>query len=263
MFSTNNGFTVNLLDTDCSPVKLLTDVEKKQRGISTEHQYVAIPDGQTFTIQCVNTRDVTANAQIKFEGRFVGCFHISANSAIIIKRDSKEDKAFVCHAEKSSGGQTAGVVVGRNENGIIEIDVVFAKPVQQIRYKGSDQRLRSKGGDSPTYHSKGLSMQAKSKSGQPAQALPLPAQQSEVPGEPSVANSDQKASDSRYVAAGLGLGGKTGQVFTIVESIKDIDPAQTRSLVLRVLATMTSEPPAPQAVNSVAIAKLPPRINDQ
>lgn len=287
ILTTDGQFKMWLTSETGVPLQLLTNTEKKQRGIGTAHQYVGAPSGKRFKIHLQNNKREKCDTTLKFEGKEMGKFRVDPYQTFVVERPSDEDKSFMVHAEQSATGKAAGVVAGKKENGVIEVHVVFEKPQSppvQMRSIGRSMDgafgappSRGGGGEFLGFFgdddlagsmdipkSKGIQKKrSKQNNNNDSKHTGFGVSFGADPPSPRYTQS-LNPQPTTYAAAALALGESTGQTFGSVSAITDIGVEYHFTLRVLALVEKKKEPEKSVAIAALPAKKpsTPPRIDD-
>lgn len=129
----SNGFGVKIITKN--------DQDKLQRG---SYNYVALDNNTEYQLQLQNDRSTDAMAEIFVEGERVGTWFIPANKSISIDRPSDVARRFTFFSEIDSRAIGAGVVPGRELNGVVRV-IFYPKKSDYISISPSRRIMTSEG----------------------------------------------------------------------------------------------------------------------
>jgi hypothetical protein len=98
--------------------------------------YLALNNGEEFSLELTNNRDVPVDVDVEIDGTDVGSWRIDPYSTITLERPADTARKFTFLSELSSEALDAGAIPGNINNGLVRVTF---KPKKRVVY----QRLQS------------------------------------------------------------------------------------------------------------------------
>lgn len=89
--------------------------------------YISLPNGSHYKIRLSNRHDYRCNAEVSIDGESIGTFRLYSYQNLTLERPADIDKKFTFYRETSRTAQRAGVVEGKEENGLIRVQFIPEK----------------------------------------------------------------------------------------------------------------------------------------
>ena len=90
-------------------------------GSEVDGGYVEISHGQQYSLQLRNDRDVSCDAKVEIDGKYIGTFRLGARDGMTLERSLDDDGRFTAYLAGTQDGDKAGLAPGHPDNGLIRV----------------------------------------------------------------------------------------------------------------------------------------------
>lgn len=112
------------------------DGSSSERIVKDGSSYYALKNDEEYKIRLHNDRCTKCDADVTVDGEHIGKWRIDPYTRITIERPSNIERKFVLVRECTDRAKKAGVVSGRNKNGLISVTFTPEKEIAQTTRSG-------------------------------------------------------------------------------------------------------------------------------
>lgn len=99
---------------------LVNGTSARKEYINRSH-YFLLSHGENYKLKLSNDRETKCDAEIWIDGVKIGCWRINEFDNIIVERPAKLDRKFIFLKENSREANSAEIINGKKNNGLIKI----------------------------------------------------------------------------------------------------------------------------------------------